>query len=247
MKDELYARLKVQYSGFSLDVDLALPGRGITALFGQSGSGKTTILRCIAGLEKARDAFISVNGEVWQDDAKDFFVPTHKRSLGYVFQEASLFPHLSVRSNLDYGRKRAGKKDDKVFEHTITLLGIGHLLDRLPEKLSGGESQRVAIARALLTEPKLLLMDEPLSALDARRKEEILPYIERIQSTLSIPILYVSHQPDEVMRLADHLVLLAEGRRHRCRRSARDSGAAGFADRLYRRCRRGDRGGRGRP
>ncbi|RJX31967.1 MAG: molybdenum ABC transporter ATP-binding protein [Oxalobacter sp.] len=212
MKDALRARLKVKYSGFSLDVDLALPGRGITALFGQSGSGKTTILRCIAGLETARDAFISVNGEVWQDDAKQIFVPTHKRSLGYVFQEASLFPHLSVRGNLDYGRKRAGKMNGEAYEQTLVLLGIEHLLDRLPDKLSGGESQRVAIARALLTEPKLLLMDEPLSALDTKRKEEVLPYIERIQNTLSIPILYVSHQPDEVMRLADHLVLLEHGR-----------------------------------
>ncbi len=211
-EDALRATLKVDYPGFSLDVDLALPGHGITALFGQSGSGKTTILRCIAGLETAQDAFISVNGNTWQDDAKQIFVPTHKRSLGYVFQEASLFPHLSVRGNLNYGRKRAGKQDDAAFEQAIGLLGIGHLLERLPGKLSGGESQRVAIARALLTEPKLLLMDEPLSALDAKRKEEILPYIERLQSALNIPILYVSHQPDEVMRLADHLVLLENGR-----------------------------------
>ena len=212
MSNMLQAQFKIEYGGFGLDIDLTLPGKGITALFGQSGSGKTTILRCVAGLEKARDAYISVNGEVWQDDAQGIYLPTHKRALGYVFQEASLFPHLSVRSNLDYGRKRAGKRtDDAALDQAVELLGIGHLMDRLPGKLSGGESQRVAIARALLTEPKLLLMDEPLAALDIKRKEEILPYIERIQSTLAIPILYVSHHPDEVMRLADHLVLLERG------------------------------------
>ena len=212
MSDKLNARFKVSYSGFSLDIDLSLPGKGITALFGQSGSGKTTILRCMAGLETAQDAYISVNGEVWQDDVRGIYLPTHKRSLGYVFQEASLFPHLSVHSNLEYGRSRVATKPDKAaFEQAIELLGIGHLMDRLPNRLSGGESQRVAIARALLTEPRLLLMDEPLAALDVKRKEEILPYIERVQAALAIPILYVSHHPDEVMRLADHLVLLEGG------------------------------------
>lgn len=213
MNNELHAKFKLNYSGFSLDVDLALPGKGITALFGQSGSGKTTILRCLAGLESAQDAYVNVNGEVWQDDARGIYLPTHKRSLGYVFQEASLFPHLSVHSNLEYGRKRLSTKPDQAaFEQAIELLGIGHLMDRLPDRLSGGESQRVAIARALLTAPRLLLMDEPLAALDVKRKEEILPYIERMQAALAIPILYVSHHTDEVMRLASHLVLLESGR-----------------------------------
>ena len=213
MNDTLRACFKVSHPGFSLDVDLHLPGKGITALFGQSGSGKTTVLRCMAGLESTKETCISVNGNVWQDDANGTCLPTHKRSLGYVFQEPSLFPHLSVRSNLEYGRKRTHNNPDKVsFEQAVELLGIGPLMERMPIKLSGGESQRVAIARALLTSPKLLLMDEPLAALDTKRKEEILPYIERLQTTLAIPILYVSHHPDEVMRLADHLVLLEGGK-----------------------------------
>jgi molybdate transport system ATP-binding protein len=213
MNDKLHVRFKVDYSGFSLDIDLTLPGKGITALFGQSGSGKTTILRCLAGLESARHVYINVNGEIWQDDARGVHLPTHKRSLGYVFQEASLFPHLSVHKNLDYGRRRLDTKpDDTAFDQAVDLLGIDHLMGRLPDRLSGGESQRVAIARALLTSPRLLLMDEPLAALDIKRKEEILPYIERVQTALAIPILYVSHQTDEVMRLANHLVLLENGR-----------------------------------
>ena len=195
---------------FSLTAALTLPGQGVTALFGPSGSGKTTLLRCIAGLEKARGARLVVNGEVWQDG--DFFLPVHKRSLGYVFQEASLFPHLSVRRNLDYGSQRSGGSGAVDRQGILDLLGITHLLDREPGRLSGGERQRVAIARALLTSPKLLLMDEPLAALDTQRKREILPYLERLHGTLSIPILYVSHAPDEVARLADHLVLLEQGR-----------------------------------
>jgi len=213
MKDLIHARFKINYSSFALDFDLSLPGHGISALFGQSGSGKTTVLRCMAGLERAHDAYIEVNGEVWQDDARGIFLPTHKRSLGYIFQEASLFPHLSVRRNLEYGQKRTGGGSDNVaFGQAITLLGIDHLMERLPDKLSGGERQRVAIARALLTKPSLLLMDEPLAALDIKRKQEILPYLERLHDTLAIPILYVSHQPDEVVRLADQVVLLESGK-----------------------------------
>lgn len=213
MKDRIYARFKVDYPGFSLNVDLTLPGRGISALFGQSGSGKTTVLRCIAGLERARNAYIEVNGEIWQDDENGIFLPTHKRSLGYVFQEASLFPHLSVRRNLEYGRKRANAKSSQTsFEQAVELLGIAHLMKRLPEKLSGGERQRVAIARALLTNPHILLMDEPLAALDMKRKQELLPYFERLQEVLDIPIVYVSHQPDEIVRLAEHMVLLENGK-----------------------------------
>ncbi|AWY39394.1 molybdenum ABC transporter ATP-binding protein [Pseudomonas putida] len=209
----IQTRLKLSYSGFALDVDLQLPGRGVTALFGHSGSGKTTILRCIAGLERAEQGFIQVNDEVWLDSERKIFVPPHKRALGYVFQEASLFPHLSVLANLEFGLKRIPKSQRHVdMAHATELLGIGHLLDRHPQHLSGGERQRIGIARALLTSPKLLLMDEPLAALDSRRKSEILPYLQRLHDELDIPVLYVSHSQDEVARLADHIVLLNEGK-----------------------------------
>jgi molybdate transport system ATP-binding protein len=206
-------RLKRAYTGFSLDVDLNLPGRGVTALYGHSGSGKTTCLRCIAGLERAEHGFIQINDEVWQDSDNGIFVPPHKRALGYVFQEASLFPHLSVLANLQFGLKRIAKSQRRVdMAQATELLGIGHLLERHPQHLSGGERQRVGIARALLTSPKLLLMDEPLAALDSQRKSEILPYLQRLHDELDIPLLYVSHAQDEVARLADHLVLLSEGK-----------------------------------
>ncbi|EJN17938.1 molybdenum ABC transporter, ATP-binding protein [Pseudomonas sp. GM79] len=209
----IHARLKLNYSGFSLDVDLQLPGRGVTALYGHSGSGKTTCLRCIAGLEQAGQGFIQVNDEVWEDSDKGIFVPPHKRALGYVFQEASLFPHLSVRANLEFGLRRIPRQQRRVdMAHATELLGIGHLLARDPQNLSGGERQRIGIARALLTSPKLLLMDEPLAALDTQRKNEILPYLQRLHDELDIPVLYVSHSQDEVARLADHLVLLSNGK-----------------------------------
>lgn len=206
-------RLNLKYSAFALDVDLQLPGRGVTALYGQSGSGKTTCLRCIAGLERAEEGFVQINDQVWQDSRKGLFVPPHKRALGYVFQEASLFPHLSVRANLEFGLKRIPRLQRRVdMAQATELLGIGHLLERHPQHLSGGERQRVGIARALLTSPRLLLMDEPLAALDSKRKNEILPYLERLHDELDIPVLYVSHAQDEVARLADHIVLLRNGK-----------------------------------
>ncbi|NWB39515.1 molybdenum ABC transporter ATP-binding protein [Pseudomonas sp. E6002] len=206
-------RLQLKYSGFALDVDLHLPGRGVTALYGHSGSGKTTCLRCIAGLERAEEGFVQINDEVWQDSRKGLFVPPHKRALGYVFQEASLFPHLSVLANLEFGLKRIPRQQRRVeMSHATELLGIGHLLERHPQHLSGGERQRIGIARALLTSPSLLLMDEPLAALDSKRKSEILPYLERLHDELEIPVLYVSHAQDEVARLADHIVLLSDGK-----------------------------------
>ncbi|WP_448110885.1 molybdenum ABC transporter ATP-binding protein [Pseudomonas lini] len=209
----IHTRLKLNYSGFALDIDLQLPGRGVTALYGHSGSGKTTCLRCIAGLEQAEQGFIQVNDEIWQDSDKRIFVPPHKRALGYVFQEASLFPHLSVRANLEFGLRRIPRQQRRVdMAHATELLGIGHLLGRDPQNLSGGERQRIGIARALLTSPKLLLMDEPLAALDTQRKNEILPYLQRLHDELDIPVLYVSHSQDEVARLADHLVLLSNGK-----------------------------------
>ena len=164
MSSYITVRLQLSYSGFSLDLDVQLPGKGVTALFGHSGSGKTTCLRCIAGLERAEHAFVQINDEVWQDSHNKLFVPVHKRSLGYIFQEASLFPHLSVRANLEFGLRRIPRQARRVeLAHAADLLGITHLLDRTPNHLSGGERQRVGIARALLTSPKLLLMDEPLA------------------------------------------------------------------------------------
>ncbi|MDR3368888.1 molybdenum ABC transporter ATP-binding protein [Rhodoferax sp.] len=206
----IQARLRLDWPGFTLDVDLSLPCHGVTALFGPSGSGKTTLLRCIAGLERAPQGFLTVNGNVWQDE--QHWLPTHKRPLGYVFQEASLFSHLTVIGNLRYGLKRVSDDQRKSLDQAIELLGIEHLLDRKPDRLSGGERQRVGIARALAVRPRILLMDEPLAALDLQRKQEILPYLERLHEELAIPVLYVSHSPDEVARLADHLVVMDAGR-----------------------------------
>lgn len=209
----IHVKLHLGYRDFTLDLDLQLPGRGVTALYGHSGSGKTTCLRCIAGLEKAGRGRIQINDEIWQDSPRKLFVPPHKRSLGYVFQEASLFAHLSVQANLEFGLRRIAKAQRRVdMAQATELLGIGHLLQRHPQHLSGGERQRIGIARALLTSPRLLLMDEPLAALDSKRKSEILPYLERLHDELDIPVLYVSHSQDEVARLADHIVLLSDGR-----------------------------------
>jgi molybdate transport system ATP-binding protein len=207
----IQARIQLDYPGFTLDVDLDLPGQGVTALFGPSGCGKTSVLRCMAGLTRAARGQLTVNGETWQSDA--LFVPTHQRALGYVFQEANLFPHLSVRRNLLYGQSRVPAPQQRVaWDSVVDLLGIAPLLERAPQGLSGGERQRVAIARALLSSPRLLLMDEPLAALDSARKNEFLPYLERLHDELDIPVVYVSHAPDEVARLADHIVVLREGR-----------------------------------
>ncbi len=207
----IQARFALDYGDFSLKVDLDLPGRGVTALFGHSGSGKTTLLRLIAGLNRTRDGYLRVNGVLWQEGKQ--FVPTHHRPLGYVFQEASLFAHLTARGNLAYGMKRAGNAamGRDALDQAVELLGISHLLERRPHQLSGGERQRVAIARALAVQPRLLLMDEPLAALDLKRKREILPYLERLHDTLEIPVLYVTHSPDEVARLADTVVMLEQG------------------------------------
>jgi molybdate transport system ATP-binding protein len=197
---------------FSLAIDVVLPAKGITALFGASGSGKTTCLRVVAGLEPQATGVVSVRGVAWQDSAQNLFLPVHKRALGYVFQEASLFEHLRVQDNLQFGFKRTPQQDRKHrWDQLLELLGIAHLLKQWPHELSGGERQRVAIARALATSPQLLLMDEPLAALDTARKSEILPYLARLPGELGIPIIYVSHSIDEVARLADHLVLLDAG------------------------------------
>jgi len=198
-------------TGFNLDVNLTMPGTGITAIFGHSGSGKTTFLRCIAGLEKPQQGYLIVNGALWQNSAT--FLPTHQRPLGYVFQEASLFAHLTAKGNLAYAIKRSDKPyASELYEQVIATMDIDSILTRYPHQLSGGERQRVAIARALLIQPRILLMDEPLASLDSTRKQEILPYLERLRSTVDIPILYVSHSLDEVTRLADAIVVLDQGR-----------------------------------
>jgi molybdate transport system ATP-binding protein len=204
-------KLEHRLGDFQLDVDFDVPATGVTALFGRSGSGKTSVLRAIAGLERPDQATIRVNGEIWQAPGR--FTPAHQRPIGYVFQEASLFPHLSVRQNLEYGWKRIAHGDRKIkIESALQLLGITPLLERATERLSGGERQRVAIARALLTSPKLLLMDEPLSALDHGAKQAILPYLETLHDEYAIPSLYVSHDPNEVARLADQMVVLEQGK-----------------------------------
>jgi molybdate transport system ATP-binding protein len=203
-------RFSLAREGFALDVAFTAPGRGITGVFGPSGAGKTTVLRCIAGLERAR-GLCRVNGGTWQDERT--FLPTHRRPLGYVFQEASLFPHLSVRGNLEYGWRRIAPARRRLgFEEAVALLGLRPLIDRSPGTLSGGERQRVAIARALLTSPDLLLADEPLAGLDEASKAEILPYLDRLHDELELPILYVTHSLDEISRIAEHLVVLRDGR-----------------------------------
>jgi molybdate transport system ATP-binding protein len=209
----IHARFRHRLGDFELNADLACPGQGVTALFGPSGSGKTTLLRCIAGLERACDGLCEVNGEVWQDNARGLFVPAHGRPIGYVFQHANLFPHLSVRRNLEYGWRRIPAGERKVEpEQAIRLMGIAHLLERSPDKLSGGERQRVAITRALLTSPRLLLLDEPLASLDQESKREIHPYLERLHAELSTPVLYVSHDSREIARIADHVALMDRGK-----------------------------------
>lgn len=204
--------LSLQRQSFALEVDLSLPASGITVLFGPSGSGKTTILRCVAGLERAQGR-VMVGDTVWQDDAHPKWTPAWQRDLGYVFQEASLFDHLSVQANLVYGLKRTNKPGgEAALKAATALLGIEHLAERDTTSLSGGERQRVAIARALATQPKILLLDEPLASLDSARRQEILPWLERLHNELSIPVLYVTHSMDELTRLADHVVLLDSGR-----------------------------------
>jgi molybdate transport system ATP-binding protein len=210
--NNIQGHFQLPLSHFQLKIRFNIPSHGITALIGPSGSGKTTLLRCIAGLERTRPGFLQVHGQCWQDESRQIFLPTHQRPLGYVFQEPSLFPHLTVQKNLEYGFRRTPPTQRQVsFDEAVTLLGVAPLLARQPDRLSGGERQRVAIARALLTSPKLLLMDEPLAALDTQSKTEILPYLEKLHEKLSIPILYVSHSLPEVMRLADYLLVMEQG------------------------------------
>ena len=200
---------------FALDIHLHA-GRGLTALFGRSGAGKTSVVNAIAGLLRPRRGRIVMDGSVLLDTERGVWVPTHLRRVGYVFQEGRLFPHLTVRQNLLFGRWFAPARERRVIklDDVVDLLGIAALLDRRPGRLSGGEKQRVAIGRALLGSPRLLLMDEPLASLDARRKDEILPYLERLRDDARVPTVYVSHSVAEVTRLATTIVLMSAGRVH---------------------------------
>lgn len=195
---------------FLLDAVFDLPDRGVLGVFGHSGSGKTTLLRCLAGLEKTARGRIAVNGNAWLDENGQ--LAPQQRAVGYVFQDGRLFPHLSVEKNLAYGLARARGKNLIEYPSLLELLNIGHLLARYPSQLSGGEKQRVAIGRALMTGPQMLLLDEPLASLDENRKQEILPYLEKLHEELSIPMLYVSHSMNEMLSLCDSLLVMEHGR-----------------------------------
>ena len=214
----LHLQIQMTRSAFKLNLDLQLPSEGITAIFGPSGSGKTTLLRAVAGLEKNEQGRIQIGTHIWQDTSRGICLPTWQRPLGYVFQESSLLPHLSVAENLNFGLKRALKSAgiavsdaQHALQASVELLGIGSLLQRMPQELSGGERQRVAIARAIAMQPQLLLMDEPLASLDAARRQEIFPWLAKLRDELKMPMLYVTHSAEEVTRLADHLVVLDQG------------------------------------
>ncbi|MEC4673905.1 MAG: molybdenum ABC transporter ATP-binding protein [Nitrospirota bacterium] len=209
--NHLDARFQIDYPGFNFNVECTMPLGGTVAIFGASGSGKTTLLRCIAGLTRAVTGYLKFGQDIWQEDQT--FVPIQQRRVGVVFQDARLFPHLNAKQNLEYGMKRIQSSDRRIqFDHVIDLLGLERLLERRVHHLSGGEQQRVAIGRALLTNPQLLLMDEPLASLDQERKKEILPFIQRLNQELQIPVLYVSHDLNEILQLATHMVLIKEGK-----------------------------------
>jgi molybdate transport system ATP-binding protein len=209
MTGEIRFDLRARFGAFRLDAQAVIPACGVTAIMGTSGSGKTSLLRCLAGIARA-EGQVSVGGRVWQDGGR--FLPAHERGVGYVFQEPSLLPHLSVKGNLAYAARRAGGRPGPAFEEVAAMLGLERLLGRSPGALSGGERQRVAIARALLSKPALLLMDEPLSSLDAASKAEVLPYLEQLHRSLSLPVIYVSHDALEVARLGDRVIRMAAGR-----------------------------------
>lgn len=205
-------RFRLARGDFRLDAAHEIPGAGVIALFGRSGSGKTTLLRCIAGIEPVAQGFFHVGGACWQDTRAGLFVAAHKRALGYVFQDGRLFPRMRVRANLFYGYRRTPEIYRHVDPDEISrILDLSPLMDRYPDTLSGGERQRVGIGRALMNSPRLLLMDEPMAALDRARKREIMPYLENLRATCKIPILYVTHDIDELIRIADWLVIMENG------------------------------------
>ncbi len=208
----LHVEVSKRLGDFSVDVAFASEGR-VTGLFGPSGSGKTSLISMIAGLRTPDRGVISVGGEALDDTTKPLHIAVHQRRIGYVFQDARLFPHLDVRRNLDYGRRMNRLTRDPAQEARLNdMLNIGHLLDRRPGQLSGGERQRVALGRALLSRPRLLLLDEPLGSLDEDRKAEILPYLIRLRDETGVPMVYVSHDPDELRQLASQVVMLKRGR-----------------------------------
>jgi molybdate transport system ATP-binding protein len=206
----LTARLRAARGRFTLDVELDVPARGVTALFGPSGSGKTSVLRCLAGLDRDARGAVRLGDEVWQDESGTF-VPAHRRGAACVFQDGDLFPHLDVAGNLRFAARRARRAHPSLQEVT-EWLGVSALLPRTPDRLSGGERQRVSLARAILSGPRLLLLDEPLSALDEPGRREILPYIESLPERLGIPIVYVTHALEEAARLSTRMVWLVDGR-----------------------------------
>lgn len=210
-ENRIRLRYKLARGDFSLDVEAGLPAMGITGVFGRSGAGKTTLLRLIAGLEKPDLGVLQIGSETLEDSDERRSIAVHRRRIGYVFQEPRLFPHLDVRGNLQYGYKRASGKRGIDFDAVVELLDLSSLMRRRTTGLSGGESQRVAIARALLSSPRLLLMDEPVVALDAARKAEVLPFILQAAQALDVPILYVSHNIDEICQLCDQLLIIDEG------------------------------------
>lgn len=205
----LQINVKKQLGQLALQVNLSIPEQGVTAIFGLSGSGKTSLINLVAGLIQPDEGFIRLNDRTLVDIENQVNIEVHQRKIGYVFQDARLFPHYNVKGNLCYGMKNIQKED---FDYIVELLGIEHLLKRYPLTLSGGEKQRVAIGRALLTDPEILLMDEPLSALDMPRKRELMHYLERLSQEINIPILYVTHSLDELLRLADLVVLMENGK-----------------------------------
>jgi molybdate transport system ATP-binding protein len=206
---EIRFALRGRFGGFELAAEASVPAKGVTALVGPSGSGKTTLLRCLAGLARA-EGEVRVAGEVWQGEGR--FVPTHRRGVGYVFQEPSLFPHLSVGRNLAYARRRAQGSAGPSLAEVVQMMGLENLIHRAPAALSGGERQRAAISRALLSHPSLLLMDEPLSSLDVDAKAELLPFLDELHQRLSLPVIYVSHDAAEVAMLADRVLRMDRGR-----------------------------------
>ncbi len=213
MNSTIECRFRLNLGSFDLDTEFSVSAQGVIGLFGESGCGKTTLLRCIAGLDRSARGSLCVAGESWQDDAQGLFVPPHLREVGVVFQDTRLFPHLDVQRNLEYGRKRKDQGGStELFDRIVNLFDLSKLLLRTPENLSGGERQRVAIARALLTRPRLLLMDEPLASLDRRRKQELMPFLEKLHHELEVPIIYVSHSLTEMAHLADYLLLMEGGK-----------------------------------
>lgn len=211
--DFLQAELRLAQGGFRLDVSCRTRENGVVGVFGPSGAGKSTLLRCLAGLEPRCVGAVRLGAACWQDSARGLFVPPHRRGVGFVFQDSRLFPHLDVVGNLDYAHRRSPQSERRLgFDEVVGWLDLAPLLKRSPASLSGGERQRVALGRSLLSQPRLLLLDEPLAALDLRRRQETLPYLKRLRDELMMPIIYVSHNLDELVECADELLLMEQGR-----------------------------------